>query len=108
MSNQRKELDKLPDADYVIPALDQWKHWSKINDWDSRNQSLEGLITKLRRRQASSGEIQTLVTLCRPIVRRMARTLRQTGGDVLIDTQGDHQRQEALRSQSSITTRSAA
>jgi hypothetical protein len=39
--NQRKELDKLPEADYVVPALDEWKHWGKMNDWDSRNRLLE-------------------------------------------------------------------
>lgn len=43
--NQRKELDELPEAEYVVPVLDEWKHWTKMNDWDSRN----GLV---RRRPA--------------------------------------------------------
>src|SRR5262245_23685671 len=64
--NQRKELDELPDAAFVVPALDEWKHWSKMNDWDSRNRYLEELTNKLRRREATSAEMQVLVVLCRP------------------------------------------
>src|SRR4051794_34342636 len=64
--NQRKELDKLAEADYVVPVLEQWKFWTKMNDWDSRNRLLEQLLTKLRRREATAGEIQVLIVVCRP------------------------------------------
>jgi RNA polymerase sigma factor (sigma-70 family) len=81
--NQRKELDELPDADFVIPALDEWKHWMKMNDWDSRNNRLEDLIRKLRRREASTGEIQLLVVVCRPAWAAVMRSLRRYGGSDL-------------------------
>jgi hypothetical protein len=97
--NQRKELDTLQDAGYVLPALDHWKHWSKMNNWDSRNRYLERLIEKLQRRQATSGEIQTLVTICRPTWVKIARQLRESGGDLPVDVQGDHRREEAIRVQ---------
>lgn len=50
--NQRKELDELPLAGFVVPALDEWKHWTKMGDWDSRNRLLEDLTNKVRRREA--------------------------------------------------------
>jgi len=78
--NQRKELEKLPEADYVVPVLEQWKYWSKMNDWDSRNRLLEQLIAKLHRRKASAGEIQVLVVVCRPTWAKVARSLRRYGG----------------------------
>jgi hypothetical protein len=78
--NQRKELDKLPEADYVVPVLEQWKYWSKMSDWDSRNRLLERLIAKLRRREASAGEIQVLVVVCRPTWAKVASSLRRYGG----------------------------
>ena len=34
--NQRKELDELPGSEFVVPALEDWKYWTKLNDWDSR------------------------------------------------------------------------
>ena len=30
--NQRMQLDRLPHAEYVIPKLDDWKHWSAMGD----------------------------------------------------------------------------
>ncbi len=74
--NQRRELDELPHADYVVPALDEWKHWTKMDDWDSRNRLLEQLTGKLRRREASAGEIQLLVIVCRPTWAKVAASLR--------------------------------
>jgi RNA polymerase sigma factor (sigma-70 family) len=96
--NQRKELDKLPEADYVVPVLDEWKHWGKMNDWDSRNRLLEQLTTKLRRREATTGEIQVLVVVCRPTWAKVARSLRRYGG-VPLDhgADGPHRREEAYR-----------
>src|ERR1700675_60875 len=64
--NQRKELDKLPNADFVVPALDQWKHWTKMKDWDSRNPRPDELTNKRRRRTARAGEIQFLIIVCGP------------------------------------------
>jgi hypothetical protein len=78
--NQRKELDKLADADFVIPALDEWKHWMKMKDWDSRNRRLEDLIRKLRRRETNPGETQFLVIVCRPAWTNVMRSLRRYGG----------------------------
>ena len=78
--NQRKELDKLPESDCVVPALEQWKYWTKMSDWDSRNRLLEQLIAKLRRREATEGEIQVLVVVCRPTWAKVARSLRRYGG----------------------------
>jgi RNA polymerase sigma factor (sigma-70 family) len=96
--NQRKDLDGLPEASYVVPALDEWKHWTKMNDWDSRNGKLEELIGKLRRREATPGEIQFLVTVCRPVWAGVAASLRRYGG---VDTDpraaGIHQREEVWR-----------
>jgi hypothetical protein len=45
--NQRKEPDSLPGAATVLPALDDWKYWTKMNDWDSRNRLLEHLTDKM-------------------------------------------------------------
>jgi|GEM_PF-3444444 len=84
--NQRKELDKLPNADYVIPAVDEWKHWTKMNDWDSRNLLLEELTGKLRRKEASTGEIQLLIIVCRPAWAATAAGLRRYAGLDGIDT----------------------
>jgi hypothetical protein len=52
--NQRMQLDQLPHADYVVPALDDWKHWTAMGDWESRNRILEELTGKLRRREAGA------------------------------------------------------
>jgi DNA-directed RNA polymerase specialized sigma24 family protein len=30
--NKRKELDELPGSEFVVPALDDWKYWTKMND----------------------------------------------------------------------------
>lgn len=96
--NQRKELDALPEADYVVPALDEWKHWEKMNDWDSRNGVLEDLIGKLRRREATAGEIQFLVIVTRPAWARVIASLRRYGGlDLDPGAEGIHQREEARR-----------
>ncbi len=74
--NQRKDLEGLSGADYVVPALDEWKHWTKMGDWDSRNRLLENLIGKVRRREATSAEVQLLVVVCRPTWAKVARSLR--------------------------------
>jgi RNA polymerase sigma factor (sigma-70 family) len=96
--NQRKDLDELPEAGYVVPALDEWKHWTKMNDWDSRNSKLEELVGKLRRKEASSGEIQLLVTVCRPAWAGVAANLRRYGGvDADPRAAGIHQREEIRR-----------
>lgn len=96
--NQRKELDKLPEADYVVPVLEQWKYWTKMNDWDSRNALLEQLLAKLRRREATAGEIQVLVVVCRPTWAKVARSLRRYGGVPLdAGADGPHRREEARR-----------
>jgi RNA polymerase sigma factor (sigma-70 family) len=73
-------LDKLPHADYVIPALDEWKHWTKMDDWDSRNRLLTEFTGKLRRKEATTGEIQLLVIVCRPTWAAIAANLRLYAG----------------------------
>jgi RNA polymerase sigma factor (sigma-70 family) len=96
--NERKELDMLPGADFIVPALDDWKFWTKMNDWDSRNQFLESLIRKVRRREASDPELQFLIVVCGPTWRAVARSLRRYGGLELDPrAQGRHAREEAAR-----------
>lgn len=96
--NQRKDLDQLPEASYVVPALDEWKHWTKMNDWGSRNGKLEELIGKLRRKETTPGEIQFLVTVCRPVWAGVAASLRRYGGiDADPRASGIHQREEVRR-----------
>jgi RNA polymerase sigma factor (sigma-70 family) len=96
--NQRKELDKLPDADYVVPALDEWKHWTRMNDWDSRNRRLESLIGKFQRREANTGEIQLLFVICRPTLVKIGSSLRRYGGvDLDPAAGGTHRFEEAAR-----------
>ena len=96
--NQRKDLDELPDAAHVVPALDEWKHWTKMNDWDSRNGKLEELVGRLRRKEAATGEVQFLVTVCRPVWAGVAASLRRYGGlDADPGAAGIHQREEVRR-----------
>jgi RNA polymerase sigma factor (sigma-70 family) len=96
--NQRKELDGLPGADYVVPKLDHWKFWTKMKDWDSRNRLLEELTGKLRRREATAAEIQLLVVICKPTWAAVTQSLRRYGGaDLDPRAQGKHQREEAAR-----------
>lgn len=95
--NQRKELDQLPGAELIVPELDRWKFWAKMGDWDSRNQLLERLLGKLRRREASSAEIQLLVVVCAPAWTAVTRQLRRYGG-VELDPQAEgRQHGEAAR-----------
>jgi RNA polymerase sigma factor (sigma-70 family) len=96
--NERKALDELPGADYIVPALDEWKHWTKMSDWDARNRKLEALVGKLRRREISGPEVQFLVIVCRPTWATVARNLRRYGG-VDLDPRADGQRlrEEASR-----------
>jgi RNA polymerase sigma factor (sigma-70 family) len=96
--NQRKELDALPGAELVVPRLDDWKYWTKMNDWDSRNRLLADLTDKMRRREASAAEIQLLVVLCRPAWLAVVVSLRRYGGiDLDPRAEGVHQREEARR-----------
>lgn len=96
--NQRKDLDQLPGAADVVPALDEWKHWTKMNDWESRNRKLEELIGRLRRKEATSAEIQFLVTVCRPVWASVAASLRRYGGiDADPGAAGIHQREGVAR-----------
>jgi RNA polymerase sigma factor (sigma-70 family) len=88
----------LPGAATVLPALDDWKYWTKMNDWDSRNRLLEHLTDKMRRREISQVEIQLLVVLCRPAWRAVVLSLRRYGGlDLDPGAAGVHQREEARR-----------
>jgi RNA polymerase sigma factor (sigma-70 family) len=96
--NERKELDALPEAEHVIPMLDNWKYWTKMNDWDSRNSLLEDLIAKLRRHEASPAELQLLVIVCGPAWRAVRRSLRRYGGvDIDPRAEGRFRREEAKR-----------
>lgn len=96
--NQRKELDELPGSELVVPALDDWKYWTKMKDWDSRNALLEQLTGKMRRREASPAEIQLLIVLCRPAWQAVAMSLRRYGGlDIDPGAAGVHQREETKR-----------
>lgn len=96
--NQRKQLDERPGSEFVLPLLDDWKFWTKMNDWDSRNRLLEELTGKLRRREASTEEIELLVVVCGGAWRKVARSLRRYGGvDLDPGADGRHQREEARR-----------
>lgn len=96
--NQRKDLDELPEAAVVVPALDEWKHWTKMNDWESRNRKLEELIGRLRRKEATPAEVQVLVTVCRPVWAGVAASLRRYGGvDADPGAVGIHQRDGVAR-----------
>lgn len=74
------KLDSLKHSDYIAPRLEEWKHWEKMRDWDSRNALLQELTSKLRRREATPEEVTLLLTLCRPVWRAVARQLRRYGG----------------------------
>lgn len=96
--NERKDLDELPGASFVVPALDDWKFWTKMNDWDSRNRDLESLIGKVRRREANDEELQFLIVVCSPTWRAVARSLRRYGGvDLDPQAEGRFRREEAAR-----------
>ena len=96
--NQRKDLDELPGSDFVVPALDDWKHWTRMNDWDSRNRVLELLTAKMRRREASGAEVEFLIVVCRPTWMKVVRQLRRYGGvDLDPGAEGRHRREEAAR-----------
>src|SRR5687768_4701111 len=95
---QRKELDDLTGAEYIVPALDEWKHWTKMGDWDSRNQLLERLIGKMRRHEATQAEVGFLIVVCRPAWAGVARDLRRYGGlDSDPNAEGVARREEAAR-----------
>ena len=96
--NQRKDLDQLRGADYIVPRLDDWKHWGKMNDWDSRNRLLEALTSRMRRREASEAELEFLIVVCRPTWMKVARQLRRYGGaDLDPGAAGKDGREEASR-----------
>jgi RNA polymerase sigma factor (sigma-70 family) len=96
--NERKDLDELPGSEFVVPALDDWKFWTKMSDWDSRNRVLETLVGKVRRREASDPELQFLIVVCAPTWRAVARSLHRYGGvDIDPGADGRHRREEATR-----------
>ncbi|MEA2406940.1 MAG: hypothetical protein QOE69_1059 [Thermoleophilaceae bacterium] len=96
--NQRRRLDRLPNSEYVIAKLDEWKCWDAMNDWESRNRLLTDLITKIRRREASGAEVTFLFVVCRPTWMAVARQLRVYGGvDMDPGAEGVHAREEARR-----------
>lgn len=96
--NMRKALDGLPGAEYIVPKLDDWKHWVKMNDWDSRNKLLEELVSKLRRHEASPAEIQFLVVICRPTWLWVKHSLRRADSAFVDDGEiGARLREETRR-----------
>jgi RNA polymerase sigma factor (sigma-70 family) len=96
--NRRKEFDQLDGAEHVMPTLDNWDYWTKINDWDSRDRVLKDLIGKLRRRDISQAEIYLLITLCRPAWKSVAESLhRHAGADLDALADGVYQRETARR-----------
>lgn len=98
LRNQKCALDDLPHAATVMPSLEDWKYWSKINDWDSRTAMLEELIGRLRRREATEGEVALLVVICGPTWNGVAKALRRAcaGHDVDLSF-GVRQREELDR-----------
>jgi RNA polymerase sigma factor (sigma-70 family) len=96
--NACKELDQLPGADVVVPMLDDWKFWTKVNDWDSRNALLERLTAKVQRKEATTAELELLIVLCAPTWSAVTKSLRRYGG-VPLDpgAEGPRQREEARR-----------
>lgn len=97
--NQRKALDQLAGAELVVPRLDDWKHWTKMNDWDSRNGLLEELMGKLRRRELPPAEMQLLLVVCRPTWAAVAASLRRYAGVDIPDpkAEGRFRREEVHR-----------
>lgn len=96
--NERKALDTLPGSEHIVPALDEWKHWHKMSDWDARNRKLEELVGKLRRKEITDAEVQLLVIVCGPAWRAVARNLRRYGGvDLDPRAHGVRLREEASR-----------
>jgi RNA polymerase sigma factor (sigma-70 family) len=96
--NQRMQLDRLPHAEAIMPALEDWKAWTKMDDWDSRNRLLEAMTDKLRRKEATEGDVMFLVAVCRPAWAAVAANLRTYGGvDVDPGAEGIHAREEARR-----------
>lgn len=94
--NQRKKLDALPGSEIVVPGLDDWKHWTKMDDWDSRNRMLEQLCERFRRRDASSGELQLLITVTRPAWLAVSKALYRFDGLQVADDWGQRsQRHES-------------
>jgi RNA polymerase sigma factor (sigma-70 family) len=81
--NERRQLDKLDHADTVVPLLDDWNHWARMDDWPSRNRLLDQLTTKARKRTATQGEILFLLVVCQPMIMRVAGSLRRArcGGE---------------------------
>ncbi len=80
MINERKMLDKLEEAETVVPLLEHWNYWTKVDDWPSRNNLLEQLTTKARKRAASRGEILFLLVICKPMILKVARSFRVARG----------------------------
>jgi RNA polymerase sigma factor (sigma-70 family) len=69
-----------------------------MNDWDSRNRLLEQLTDKMRRRDATTGEIQLLLIVCRPTWAAVAGSLRRYEGvDIADGAGGRFSREEARR-----------
>jgi RNA polymerase sigma factor (sigma-70 family) len=98
MIQERKALDTLPGSEFIVPKLDDWKYWAKMNDWDSRNRLLDELIGKLRRREASQAELRFLVIVCGPVWRGVVRSLWRYGGVDGDDLGGNRRgREEATR-----------
>lgn len=96
--NRRKQFDQLDGAEHVMPMLDNWDYWARMNDWDSRNRVLEDLTGKMRRREATEAEIYLLVTVCRPAWRAVTESLRRHSGRELdISADGVYQREAARR-----------
>jgi hypothetical protein len=91
--SERRHLDTLDGAEVVVPLIDQWKYWAKMNDWDSRNRVLQDLIAKFRRRETSEAELTFLIVVCRPTWRAVARKLHNYGG-VETDANADGRTQQ--------------
>ena len=95
---ERRALDRLGHSEYVLPKLDEWKFWEKMNDWDSRNALLQDLTDRFRRREATPGEIALLLTVCRGAWRGVAKQLHRYGGvDIDARAEGAARREEASR-----------
>ncbi len=100
MRNQRCALDMLPHSETVMPALENWKYWSRIKDWDSRNAMMEDLVGKLRRREATEGEVALVIVICGPVWNGVAKALRRACAGYDIDISFEvRQREEVARVQ---------
>ena len=85
-------------AETVMPSLENWKYWTRINDWDSRNAMMEELVGKLRRREATESQVALIIVICGPTWNGVAKALRRACAGFEYDVSTEvRQREEVSR-----------